>query len=526
MLSGLSKSENNMTSKAFNTIGIDLGTTFSAMAFIDAFGRPTTILNSNGNSTTPSVVLFGADGIIVGEEAVLAAAMEADRVAECVKRDMGSRHFRKDLGGQHLPPEVISSYILKKLKADAERKLGPVTHAVITVPAYFDERRRQATVNAGKLAGLEVLDILNEPTAAAIAYGFHQGYLRHGNRDEEKPIRILVYDLGGGTFDVTLMEIKGDHFQTLATDGDVKLGGRDWDEKLANLIAERFIREYREDPRQNQESLYELYRAAETAKRTLSEREQALVVISHVGTRFKTTITRADFEATTASLLNRTRITTEIVLQQSKLAWKDIDRVLLVGGSSRMPMVSRMLKEVTAQEPDRSVSPDDAVAQGAALYAELVIQKRGLGTAHNQFSVTNVNSHSLGIIGIRPESGFRVNRVVIPKNTALPATAKMKFSTHRPNQQSVLVTVMEGESDDPEACTQVGQFTVMDLPPGLPARWPVQVIYQYSENGCLKVSAKVAGQEKAAATEFVRDSSLTDNDLMVWGQRLRGYEGN
>ncbi len=510
-----------MTSKAFNTIGIDLGTTFSAMAFIDSFGRPTTIPNSNGNSTTPSVVLFGTDGIIVGEEAVQAATMEADRVAECAKRDMGSRHFRKSLGGQNLPPEVISSYILKKLKSDAERKLGPVTHAVITVPAYFDERRRQATVNAGKLAGLNVLDILNEPTAAAIAYGFHRGFLKHGNGDAEKAIRILVYDLGGGTFDVTLMEIKGDHFQTLATDGDVKLGGRDWDEKLVNLIAERFIREHREDPRQNQESLYELYRAAETAKRTLSEREQALVVISHVGTRFKTTVTRADFEAATATLLNRTRITTEIVLQHSKLAWKDIDRVLLVGGSSRMPMVAKMLQQVTGQEPDRSVSPDDAVAQGAALFAELAIQKRGLGTAHNQFSVTNVNSHSLGIIGIRPETGQRVSKVVIPKNSPLPAMVKMKFTTHRPNQQSVLVTVVEGESEDPEACAPVGQFMVQELPPGLPAKWPIQIVYQYSENGCLKVSAKVAGQEKAATTEFVRDNSLSDDDLMVWGQRLQ-----
>jgi len=504
-----------------NFIGIDLGTTFSAMAFIDSFGRPSTIPNSNGNNTTPSVVLFGADGIIVGEEAVQAATMEADRVAECAKRDMGSRHFRKSLGGKQLPPEVISSYILKKLKADAERRLGPISHAVITVPAYFDEKRRQATVNAGRLAGLEVLDILNEPTAAAIAYGFHRGFLKHGNHDAEKPIRVLVYDLGGGTFDVTLMEIKGDHFRTLATDGDVKLGGRDWDEKLVNLIAERFIREHREDPRQNQESLYDLYRAAETAKRTLTEREQALVVMSHVGTRFKITITRADFEGATAALLNRTRITTEIVLQQSKLTWNDVDRVLLVGGSSRMPMVERMLKEVTGKDPDRSVSPDDAVAQGAALYAELMIQKRGLGTAHNQFSVTNVNSHSLGIIGIKPDTGRRVNRVVIPKNSPLPAMAKMNFTTHRPDQRSVLVTVVEGESEDPEACTPVVQFMVRDLPPGLPAKWPVQIVYQYSENGCLNVNAMVAGQQQGASTEFVRDNSLSDDDLMAWGQRLK-----
>jgi molecular chaperone DnaK len=507
-------------------VGIDLGTTFSAVAYLDAAGRPTTVPNSSGNLITPSVVLFGEDGIVVGEEAVQAAALEPERVAVCAKRDMGAKHYRKAVGGERLPPEVISSYILRKLKADAERRLGPVLHAVITVPAYFDESRRQATVNAGKLAGLSVLDILNEPTAAAIAFGYQEGFLARGGAGTGgKPTRLLVYDLGGGTFDVTVMEISGDHFRAVATDGDVQLGGRDWDEKLVNLVAERFIAQHREDPRWNPESLYDLYRAAEQAKRTLSERDRAILVVSHVGTRFKTTVTREEFEEATRPLLERTRATTEIMLLQSGLSWADIDRLLLVGGSSRMPMVVRMLRELTGKEPDRSVSPDEAVAQGAALYADLIMKKRWLGNGHTSFSVVNVNSHSLGVVGREPATGRRVNSVLIGKNSPLPARVTKRFKTARDGQRSLVVRVVEGESEQPEACTAVGQFVVRDLPPDLPAGWPVEVSYRYEENGCLRVSARLVGHKVKAATEFVRDNSLSEGDLLLWGQRLKADEG-
>jgi molecular chaperone DnaK len=507
-------------------VGIDLGTTYSAVAYLDAQGRPTTLPNSSGNLITPSVVLFGEDGIIVGEEAVQAAALESERVAVCAKRDMGARYYRKAIGGEHLPPEVISSYILRKLMADAKRRLGPVRHAVITVPAYFDEPRRQATVNAGKLAGLSILDILNEPTAAAIAFGYQEGFLaRGGSVTGGKPTRLLVYDLGGGTFDVTVMEISGDHFRAVATDGDVQLGGRDWDEKLVNLAAERFIAQHREDPRRNPQSLYDLYRAAEQAKRTLSERDRAILVVSHVGARCKTTVTREEFEEATRPLLERTRATTEIVLLQSGLSWADIDRVLLVGGSSRMPMVVRMLRELTGKEPDRSVSPDEAVAHGAALYADLIARKRGLGNGHTSFSVVNINSHSLGVVGLEPATGRRVNSVLIRKNSPLPARVTQRFKTAKDGQRSLVVRVVEGESERPEACTSVGQFVVRNLPPALPAGWPVEVSYRYEENGCLRVSARLVGHEVRAATEFVRDNSLSDDDLLVWGQRLKADEG-
>ncbi len=254
-------------------VGIDLGTTYSVIAHIDAQGRPCSLLNADGDRLTPSVVLFGEDGTLVGKQALLGSASEPERTAICVKRDIGAKFFRQSINGEQLPPEVISSFILRSLKGDAERQLGPVRRAVITVPAYFDETRRRATVDAGRLAGLDVLDIINEPTAAAIAYGHQLGFLdRAGKLIGEKPLRALVFDLGGGTFDVTIVEIGPGSFKALATDGDVALGGKDWDEKLVAIAAERFRAQLREDPMANPLSAQELRLTAESAKRTLTER--------------------------------------------------------------------------------------------------------------------------------------------------------------------------------------------------------------------------------------------------------------
>jgi len=513
-----------MANNTNHVVGIDLGTTFSVVAFVDAQGRPTTIPNAVGNLITPSVVLFGSDGTYVGEEAVQAAAMETDRVAVCVKRDMGAKYFRETINGQHLPPEVVSSYILRKLMADAGRRLGEVRDAVITVPAYFDEPRRQATINAGRLAGINVLDIINEPTAAAIAFGHQQGSLSNGRTRGEKPVRLVVYDLGGGTFDVTVVEVTGDSFRVLATDGDVQLGGRDWDAILADTIADRFVKEHREDPRANPESKFELFRVAEQAKRSLSERQQAIVVFSHVGVRFKTTITRSEFEKLTESLLERTRITTSLVLQQAGVSWEMIDSVLLVGGSTRMPMVEQMLQGLAGKTPDRSVSADEAVAHGAALFADLLRQKKATGGS-GRFSIVNVNSHSLGIVGVDTRLRRRINKILIPKNSPLPASKTRRFKTAKENQRSLLIRVVEGENEQPEACSQVGSFVIRDLPKGLPKGWPIEVSYRYDGSGCLKVSATLLGHSVQGTSEFVRNNTLTDDDLLLWGQRLRETSG-
>ncbi|HVA46779.1 MAG TPA: Hsp70 family protein [Pirellulales bacterium] len=502
-------------------VGIDLGTTYSAVAYLDPQGRPVCLPNVEGDLLTPSVVLFDDDGVVVGKQAVAAASLEPERVAESVKREMGGKHYHRQINGRWLPPEVISAFILQRLKGDAERKLGPVRKAVITVPAYFDETRRRATMDAGKLAGLEVLDIINEPTAAAIVYGYQAGFLdRSGTVAEGKSVRVLVFDLGGGTFDVTLVEIGTQSFKALATDGDVLLGGKDWDEKLGEIAAERLKAQIGEDPRNDPATRHELLFAAEAAKRMLSERTKATLVVHHGGKRLKVDVTRQEFEEATLPLVLRTRTSTELVVLQAGMAWQDIDRVLVVGGSTRMPMILKVLAELAGRAVDHSVAPDEAVAQGAALYADLLLQKQGAGGGHTQFSVTNVNSHSLGVVGVDAESRSRVNRVIIPKNTPLPRSKTKRFKTFKANQANVKVTVLEGESEVPDACIEVGTCVIRDLPPNLPAGWPVEVRYSYQENGRLQVSAKLVGHGAHVTAEFIRDNSLSDDDLLLWGQVL------
>jgi molecular chaperone DnaK len=500
-------------------VGIDLGTTYSLVAYVDAQGRPISVPNAAGDLLTPSVVLFEEGGNIVGKEAVQASAMEPDKIAECVKRDMGAKVYRKKINGEYLPPELISSLILRSLRTDAERKLGPVRRAVITVPAYFEETRRRATMDAGRLAGLEVLDILNEPTAAAIVYGYQLGFLDQSCRlTSKRPLRVLVFDLGGGTFDVTILEINGTEFKALATDGDVGLGGKDWDEKLIQIAAERFREQFREDPRDNPVSLQELWLAAESAKRTLTERPKAAIFVNHLGSRLKVEVSRAEFEEATAALVERTRLTTEIVVREAGLTWADIDRVLLVGGSTRMPMIGRMLENLTGKTPDRSISADEAVAHGASLYANLLARQKGESTPAAAFSVTNVNSHSLGILGSDPRTGRKINKILVPKNTPLPRTVTKVFKTLKPNQESVSIQVLEGESERPEFCNPVGTCAIHGLPSKLPASWPVQVSYTYETNGRLHVAAKLTGHPASVVTDFVRENRMEDEDLELWAR--------
>ena len=500
-------------------LGIDLGTTYSVIAHLDAQGRPWSIPNAHGEILTPSVLLLEDDGPVVGKQAVQSSVLKPERVADCVKRDMGAPAYRRLVHGEHYPPEVLASFILRSLKADAQRRLGAVGPAVITVPAYFDEPRRRATVDAGRLAGLDVLDILNEPTAAALAYGYQLGFLgRHGQGPADRPLRVLVYDLGGGTFDVTIIEIQGRAFRALATDGDVGLGGKDWDEKLVEIAAERIRRQYREDPRSNPVGEQALWLAAETAKRVLSERPSAPLVVNLLGSPMRVEVTRAEFEDATAPLLGRTRTTTEIVIRQAGLRWQDIDRVLLVGGSTRMPMVAQMLQDVTGKVPERSVSPDEAVAHGAALYADLILHSRGLRPGPAPFSVTNINSHSLRLVGVDPKTGRKRTRQLIPKNTPLPHTATQEFKTHKAGQKNVVIRIVEGESERPEACSPVGACAIRALPRDLPAGWPVQVSYTYEPNGRLCVGARLKGHAAAVTTEFVRINSLPDSDLDLWAE--------
>jgi molecular chaperone DnaK len=498
-------------------VGIDLGTTYSAIAHLDDLGRPQTINNIEGEKITPSMILLDGQEIVVGKEALKAMATDMESVAACPKRDVGSPAYHRLLAGRKYPPEVLEALVLRKLAHDARQQVAEFNQVVITVPAYFDEVRRKATQDAGYIAGLDVIDIINEPTAAALAFAFQRGLLLPTG--DQAPLRkVLIYDLGGGTFDVTVMKIEGRQLKTLATDGDMRLGGLDWDQRLIDYVAEQYLQQYGDDPRLDSNTLGRLWRDCEDAKRTLSTRSKTLIECHHRGHSVQVPLTREQFEAMTMDLLDRTSFTTRQALKNSGLAWKDIHHVLLVGGATRMPAVRELLKQLSGQEPDVSVSPDEAVAHGAALHAHLVLARHG--GLPPPFHVTNVNSHSLGILATDAVTRQRQNAILIPRNTPLPAMARRVFLTQKENQRSVLVQIMEGESSDPRDCTPLGKCSVRDLPPDLPRHTPVDVCFQYEENGRLSVSVTLPKSGKEVKHYLARPNTLTTEEREYWRKLL------
>jgi molecular chaperone DnaK len=524
-------------------VGIDLGTTNSAAAWIDPSGRSAMVRNREGELLTPSVVFFDDAEVVVGKDARTAAAVRPDCVAEWVKREMGARAYSHPIRGGFLPPEVIQACILRKLRADIVDVLGPEVEVVITVPAYFDEPRRKATADAGEMAGLAVLDIVNEPTAAALSFGEVHGFLTPAAHVTEK-MTVLVYDLGGGTFDVTLLELAPGDVRTLATDGDVLLGGHDWDMRLANHAAEAFKQSHGVDPRDDPAALSRLLTRVVEAKHTLSARSHAVIRVDHAGSSIRIEVARDEFEDLTADLLERTAYTTRQLLATARVSWSQVSRVLLVGGSTRMPMVVRMLQQISGMAPDHTVHPDEAVARGAALYASHLLAKarvraegppmapgapmapgEGAAPGGPSFQVTNVNSHSLGVEGIEPETSRKSNVVLIPRNTPLPATFTEEFATKRADQRSIVIQVLEGESRMPDECTAIGRTVIRDLPAGLPQGWPVEVTFEYGANGRLNVRAVVPGTQREVALELQRDRGLSSEGIARWQQTVASSPG-
>lgn len=504
-------------------VGIDLGTTFSVIAHLDSAGRPVTISNAEGDLITPSVLFFDGDLVIVGKEAVKAAVHEPEHSLAFMKREMGSSIFSRAVNGKKYPPEVLQSYVLKKLKADAELKLGTIKPAVITVPAFFDDPRRKGTQDAGKIAGLDVLNVINEPTAAAIAYGVQEGFL-NSKGESERTERVLVYDLGGGTFDVTLMEIDGKSYKAIATDGDVYLGGVDWDHRLIDLAADAFLKKYGgKDPRKDPAAMTRWLHEAEEVKRALSAREQTNFACDFNDKKLRVPISREQFEELTADLLERTRFTVSSLISEAGFSNSKITRLLLVGGSTRMPMVKKMLEEEFGRAPDQSLSADEAVAHGAAIYAGLLLSSEK-GTPP-KVSVRNVNSHTLGVLGIERETGRPINQVIIPRNTALPVSKVSRFQTAKAGQRNVVANIIEGGDMSGNNATKIGKCTIKDLPPDLPAGTPVDVAFSYSDNGRLTVRARLPTLGLGAVLVIERASGLSEQQVKQWGDVLEGHKG-
>ena len=500
-------------SKKHPAIGIDLGTTFSAVAFLGPDGRPETVRNAEGDLTTPSAVFFDHKHPIVGVEAVEAGLLEPDRLAQFAKRDIGESYYEKRICGKHLPAEVIQALILRKLKEDTELTLGDVQQAVVTVPAFFNEPCRKATQDAGRLAGLDVLDIINEPTAAAICYGVQQGFLSASGESEHAET-VLVYDLGGGTFDVTVMKIEGGRFDTVATAGDVYLGGIDWDKRIVDFIAEKFQEEHGVDPREDIQAMPELMRKANQTKHALTQRESVTVAFAHEGMRMRTELTQQEFSERCVDLVDRTIMTVQLVLDDAGITWTDLTRLILVGGSTRMPMIRSELESCSSMALDRSLSPDEAVSHGAALYAGML-----LNGEHDQpgaISVSNVNSHDLGVLAIDPKTGEPRRQIMIPRNSSLPARKTVRFRTHTDNQANVKIEIVEGGDDRGTNATKIGKCVVDDLPRGTRKGTNVDVQFDYAADGRLTVRAALPEVDRKITMTLNRAAGLSDDEVESW----------
>ncbi len=506
-----------------HTVGIDLGTTFSSLAYFNPQGEPEALKNADGKTMTPSVVLLSESGqVVVGPSFERMAVEDPANIIEAIKRQMGNKDFHVIYQGKKLTPEFISALILKKLKQDAETQIGPIANAVVTVPYYFNDVRRKATQDAGRIAGLNVIDIINEPTAATLAYAWIKGEL--GRPDKNTGERtILVYDLGGGTFDVTVVRYTASAFRVLATDGDVLLGGLDWTRRIVDHVSEQFQRKYGDDPRDDPETLLQFQVEAEDAKRKLSSTTQVPVTCYYKGNTLSVSLTRTDFERMTSDLMQRTRDTTELVLQQAGIQPGQLDDVVMVGGSTHMPIVETTLTKVCGIKPSKSISAEEAVAMGAGIHAAILeARARGTGTTLGQavinrlrsIQTADVNSHSLGVKITDPQNRTeKINHIMIPRNTQIPFSYSQRFVTNSPNQQTIHVNILEGETRDPDGCTLIGDFRIVNLPGNLPAGSPVEITYSYLANGRIAATARELTGNREASTEIVRDSGTSSSQV-------------
>lgn len=477
--------------------------------------------NSEGDSTTPSVVFFqnidGKDEPIVGSMAKHMAGTSPDDVVQFVKRYMGDPSWRFDASsGSSYTAEEISAIILKKLKQDAELALGePVSDAVITVPAYFDDARRVATKQAGQIAGLNVMRVLNEPTAAAISFGM----------DAQKNGTILVYDLGGGTFDVTILRINDFHFDVVGTDGDRNLGGFDFDNELMKYIAEEVDKQGGTGLLDDFEATADLREKAEMAKRTLSNVAKTNVFVAFKGKNYRVTVTRSDFEKMTKSLLTRTEELVEDVLDDTGTTWDQIDHVLLVGGSTRMPMVRELVERMSKKKPETDVNPDEAVALGAAIQAAVEVQNGntsdGMPSSGGPSSapllgkdiqIQDVTSQALGLLIQSDDGTHMINSVVIERNTPIPASITKQYQTIVDGQTELRVQVTQGDDEDPQFVVVIGE-SMLKLQPH-PANSPLAVTYHYDIDQTVQIEVTDLVTNQSLGTfEIDRIANMSDDDV-------------
>ncbi len=546
--------------------GIDLGTTYSSIAYVDEYGKAVIIPNAENERVTPSVVFFDDNNIVVGEVAKESAKLYPNEVVSFIKRSMGEPNFIFEYGSEQYRPEEISSYVLKKLAQDAEQHLGDkITDVVITCPAYFGINEREATRKAGEIAGFNVRQIINEPTAAAIAYG---------SLDTSNEKTVLVYDLGGGTFDVTMIDIRRDSVEVICTGGDHNLGGKDWDDRIVGYLVEKFQEETGsdEDILDDPDTWQDLQLSAEKAKKILSHRPKTPVSITHGGQRVKLILEREKFEELTEDLLERTvDFTREMIQSARDKEFNGFDEIILVGGATRMPQVAERIEKEFNMTP-KVFDPDEAVAKGAAIYgwklalnddlvrrisektnkkiehpenlSEMIekseISAEDFKTAAQELAndtgytlpsvenamlrVKNVTSKSFGVVAHNPTDEEIVFNLVI-RNTAVPVNVEKKFFTAVENQKTVLIRIMESETSDIEIpidqATEI-KTAILHLPPNLPADLPIEITFDLNDEGQLHITAVETSESRQVQVVVDTASVISGEELEKAKERSQG----
>ena len=478
-------------------VGIDLGTTNSVVAVLEG-GEPSVIANAEGNRTTPSIVAFKSEEVLVGELAKRQAITNPDNTVRSIKRHIGT-NWKEKFEGKEYTPQEISARILQKLKRDAESYLGDeVTEAVITVPAYFNDAERQATKEAGQIAGLNVLRIINEPTAASLAYGLE-------NNEDQK---ILVFDLGGGTFDVSILEISEGVFEVKSTSGDSKLGGDDWDQRVMDWLIDKFKSSTGIDLSKDKMAIQRIQEGAEKAKIELSSTTETEINLPFITANdagpqhLLEKLSRAEFEKITADLVERTKAPVENALSDAGMKYSDIDHIILVGGSTRMPSVQQLVKNITGKDPHKGVNPDEVVASGAAIQAGVL---KGDVKDVLLLDVTPLT------LGVETKGGIMTK--MIERNTTIPTKRSEVFSTADNNQTQVEIHILQGEREMAAGNKSLGRFTLTDIPAAMAGTPQIEVTFDIDANGIVNVNAKDLGTGKEQAITITGGTALEEDEI-------------
>ena len=484
-------------------VGIDLGTTFSAIAHVNKYGVPEILHNAEGERITPSVVLFEGEEVIIGTYAKQSAVAYPEQVVEFIKRHMGDEDFSFEYRGEVYTPERLSGFILAKLKHDAELRLGHrIDQAVITVPAYFGDKQRRATIRAGEYAGLKVLALLNEPTAAAFAYGFT-------NADQRK--RLLVFDLGGGTFDVSIVQLDGREISVMATTGDHQLGGKDWDDALIRYAAEQFRARHGLDPLDDLAAYHDLRQKCTSAKLSLSKRPRVNLLYDYRGKILRLELAREKFEDLSTGLVRRCEALTREVLEDARMTVADVDTVVLAGGSTRMPMIREMIRGMFQREPATDINPDECVALGAALTAAIESSRIAGEAPPVDIRTHDVTSHSLGMVVYRDNRLH--NSRIIERNSRIPCErTRDDYVTTHDGQTTMDLWLVQGENTDPLECNVLGHFEFYGIPARAAGKSRLSVTFRYNANGIVEVEAMDLDSGQTLAHRLAA-SSVTLEDL-------------